>query len=682
MAVPSCTGGVGGAGVQAGSNGDPVPGGSSQPRESAAAEQPAEAEESVDEEEMSLHREGEEEDENFSNTSQLSDISASQTAWKVEHKQMSCMRLPCGIEISSPAELRRVAVDFYSDLYKTENCDLGKMERLHQGLPSLSEEEWCGLDTLLTLQEFTAAVMHLSNQNAPGIDGLQAEFYKYFWDCTGQDIYKVRQECSRDGDLPLSCRRAGITLLPKKGDLCNLKNWRPRGIRQGCSLSGMLYSLSIEPFLHRLREKLTELAVPPYADDVNVFIINDRGVAVLESCIENYEKATSAQVNWAKSAAFLSAVLYLPREEGGQGLIDIFSRVAVFRLQAAQKLLYAPEWLSVGKCLDRLLEQWPALLKFFTSKESPSSSVTKGSSGAHAGGPDKKAQPHSDRPHERAQSSSAQQPTVTAQLKQSQVHKKPGPKQMPSISGKLVHTSIPTKQKFCSKESSAKAQEGHCQKLKRPSSDSQKKSLSTSGKTKPRESMPLSTKQDIIKSCFERASTKLYCLFLQASIPAFDKLNLLLQSDKPNIHVLGRELQAIYTDLLCKFKPAVLVAASSVYTVDFRSLNNQKSENDLVIGTKTRQYLHACIADKSLQHEDVKLFYSSAKAYFSEACTYMQKKFPLQDELLRNAQVADISQREKVSFDCALNFVDRFGLVKEDELESQFFRGQFVSRQG
>ncbi|MGH0115336.1 UNVERIFIED_CONTAM: hypothetical protein FKN15_006764 [Acipenser sinensis] len=327
-------------------------------------------------------------------------------------------------------------------------------------------------------------------------------------------------------------------------------------------------------------------------------------------------------------------------------------------------------WLSVGKCPDRLLEQWPALLKFFTSKESPSSSVTKDSSGAHPGGPDKKAQPHSDRPHERAQSSSAQQPTVTAQLKQSQVHKKPGPKQMPSISGKLVHTSIPTKQKVCSKESSAKAQEeGHCQKLKRPSSDSKKKSLSTSGKTKPRESMPLSTKQDRIKSCFERASTKLYCLFLQASIPAFDKLNLLLQSDKPNIHVLGRELQAIYTDLLCKFvKPAVLVAASSVYTVDFRSLNNQKSENDLVIGTKTRQYLHACIADKSLQHEDVTLFYSSVKAY-------MQKKCPLQDELLRNAQVADISQQEKVSFDCVCYFVDRFGLVKEDEmdeLESKF----------
>ncbi|MGH0119037.1 UNVERIFIED_CONTAM: hypothetical protein FKN15_061706 [Acipenser sinensis] len=80
MAVPSCTGGVGGAGVQAGSNGDPVPGGSSQPGESAVAEHPvaAEAEELADEE-MSLYKEGEEEDGSFSKTSQLSDISASQT---------------------------------------------------------------------------------------------------------------------------------------------------------------------------------------------------------------------------------------------------------------------------------------------------------------------------------------------------------------------------------------------------------------------------------------------------------------------------------------------------------------------------------------------------------------------------------------------------------------------------
>ncbi|MGH0167138.1 UNVERIFIED_CONTAM: hypothetical protein FKN15_051927, partial [Acipenser sinensis] len=54
----------------------------------------------------------------------------------------------------------------------------------------------------------------------------------------------------------------------------------------------------------------------------------------------------------------------------------------------------------------------------------------------------------------------------------------------------------------------------------------------------------------------------------------------------------------------------------------------------------------------------------------------------LQDELLRNAQVADISQWEKVLFDCVRYFVDRSGLVKEDEMDelgSQFVRYQIFS---
>ncbi|KAJ4925991.1 hypothetical protein JOQ06_008176 [Pogonophryne albipinna] len=39
-----------------------------------------------------------------------------------------------------------------------------------------------------------------------------------------------------------------------------------RGVRQGCSLSGMLYSLAIEPFLHRLRSKLQGFSFPGCRD--------------------------------------------------------------------------------------------------------------------------------------------------------------------------------------------------------------------------------------------------------------------------------------------------------------------------------------------------------------------------------------------------------------------------------
>lgn len=62
---------------------------------------------------------------------------------------------------------------------------------------------------------------------APGIDGIPVEFYKEFWKEMGEDLLAVFSESFKDMLLPLSCRRAVLTLLPKKGDLQEIKNWRP-----------------------------------------------------------------------------------------------------------------------------------------------------------------------------------------------------------------------------------------------------------------------------------------------------------------------------------------------------------------------------------------------------------------------------------------------------------------------
>ncbi|TWW62759.1 hypothetical protein D4764_04G0014060 [Takifugu flavidus] len=49
-------------------------------------------------------------------------------------------------------------------------------------------------------------------------------------------------------------------------------------------------------------------------------------------------------------------VLYLPREEGGQGLIHLASRTAAFRMQFMQRFLTGPEnlmWRDVARCVFR-----------------------------------------------------------------------------------------------------------------------------------------------------------------------------------------------------------------------------------------------------------------------------------------------------------------------------------------
>ncbi|KAK3516682.1 hypothetical protein QTP70_022193, partial [Hemibagrus guttatus] len=65
-----------------------------------------------------------------------------------------------------------------------------------------------------------------------------------------------------------------------------------RGVRQGCSLSGMLYTLAIEPFLNKLRDKLKGFSIPDcpntirlsaYADDIIVMVDGQSDIDTLHN---------------------------------------------------------------------------------------------------------------------------------------------------------------------------------------------------------------------------------------------------------------------------------------------------------------------------------------------------------------------------------------------------------------
>ena len=85
-----------------------------------------------------------------------------------------------------------------------------------------------------------------------------------------------------------------------------------RGVRQGCSLSSMLYSLAIEPLLHKLRGQLSGFSLPKckenfklsaYADDLIILVNNQDEINVLNETVNNFGKVSSARINWKKSEA-------------------------------------------------------------------------------------------------------------------------------------------------------------------------------------------------------------------------------------------------------------------------------------------------------------------------------------------------------------------------------------------
>lgn len=64
------------------------------------------------------------------------------------------------------------------------------------------------------------------DRKAVDMVGLSVEFYKAFRVILSQDLLDVFSESLATSSLPLSCRRV-ITLLPKKGNVHDTKNWCP-----------------------------------------------------------------------------------------------------------------------------------------------------------------------------------------------------------------------------------------------------------------------------------------------------------------------------------------------------------------------------------------------------------------------------------------------------------------------
>lgn len=324
----------------------------------------------------------------------------------------------------------------------------------------------------------------LAAGKSPGIDGLPVEFYAAFWDELGPCLLK---------ESPQSCRRAVVTLLPKKGDLRCIGNWRPMsllcadykifakvlanrlkevvgqlvqpeqaycvpgrciynnigmvrdvislavmydmdagllfmgqekafdrvsheylrklllsfgfgqnftahvhllytgisslikinqrlgcpvpvtgGVRQGCPLSGLLYTLSLEPRLRRLRNTLSGFKVPgpenaviklsAYADDVCAAINDAQDVSALCRAVGVDEKASCAKVNWRKCEALclgsqgaVSSVL-LPGRVTWQGEGVKYLGVYLGKPQVAQK-----NWTEMGDIFEAKLRAWARL---------------------------------------------------------------------------------------------------------------------------------------------------------------------------------------------------------------------------------------------------------------------------------------------------------------------------------
>ena len=172
----------------------------------------------------------------------------------------------CHVEPNQHANIRRKLLHektsktlYSSDKKKKRSPDLNDsaLSAFSENIISLENDDKLSCEGKVTRAECLKALKDFKNEKSPGTDGLQAEFYKYFWNELHVDMIHSFNFAFDSGSLSITQRRGIITLIPKPNkDTTLLDNLRP------ISLLNTDYKILTKIIAKRLEKVLPKIINP------------------------------------------------------------------------------------------------------------------------------------------------------------------------------------------------------------------------------------------------------------------------------------------------------------------------------------------------------------------------------------------------------------------------------------
>jgi hypothetical protein len=192
------------------------------------------------------------------------------------------------VVVRSISAIIRVWILFYVQLFTASVLVPSDQDFFINSLDlSLSRADADLCDGVITEAEYSQAISQMSKNKSPGIDGLPYEFYSCFWSILGTDLVSVYNHNFLSGRLSFSQRTGLITLLYKKGDRLETKNWSP------ISLLCTDYKILAKVLTNRLLLVLPSVVHPDQTCGVPGRFSSEN-VRVLQDIINHANQADSA----------------------------------------------------------------------------------------------------------------------------------------------------------------------------------------------------------------------------------------------------------------------------------------------------------------------------------------------------------------------------------------------------
>ena len=138
-------------------------------------------------------------------------------------------------ESQNISETQSVIVNYYSWLFSPKPSDPEASKHFTDLLEKrqLSEEARNSLEGEITVKETYKSMSTLAKGKSPGPDSLPNEFYKTFAGLLAPTLTKVLNEALDNETLPECMKRGSISLLYKKKDRRDMRNYRPITLLNG-----------------------------------------------------------------------------------------------------------------------------------------------------------------------------------------------------------------------------------------------------------------------------------------------------------------------------------------------------------------------------------------------------------------------------------------------------------------
>ena len=117
----------------------------------------------------------------------------------------------------------------------------------------IRELERVWLERKFEREEILQVVSDLEGDKAPGPNGFTIAFYHHCWKVVEKDVLAFFEEFSQHCKFEKSLNASFITLIPKKNDTSNIRDFRP------ISLVGSVYKILAKVLANHFRVDLDQL---------------------------------------------------------------------------------------------------------------------------------------------------------------------------------------------------------------------------------------------------------------------------------------------------------------------------------------------------------------------------------------------------------------------------------------